>query len=350
MPVFWMLPKDESMPRASTLALAVGLAFMVVGEARGVDFGYIRVRGSASSSKEGYGAVTLVNPFRSEKEGSLPLWLLADRGDFLKPWLRAKHVAQLLPKAAELLLHKGEILKVGPDEDGNPSIYVGPPSRPISQADLKLVSVLPGDKERFEREPGERRNLSCLAIAHYWKYLLQDMLVLFVRYPYERDRKVLSQLNLAGTQAGLIFKRVLIEVGVLLQWEDQSEAKAGPDLIRGKMVEALQTMSREHWAQLTGLAFRVPADLRLPSEAGGPPDDPVERIAPSGRSRSGREDDGPPLVEGRRETFGRPGGFDADRADAGSSELSRVNLPETPPCGPEHGGQSIDLERGAGER
>jgi hypothetical protein len=251
---------------ALSLALAA-LASACAASAAASYFGFARIR--AASRTEPYGAVTF-RPFSAGRGAVIPLLVLVDHGDYSRPWLRAKHVAQLLPKAVELML-AGEIIKVGPDADGHPGLFVGPPERPISRADLQLVSVLPGDVLRFRRERSETRTLGQGEVARYWKLLLEDLVTVFVRFPLARDPALADRLNLARTRSGVLFKRVLVEVGVLLRYEDLSLEKASATQIKAKTLEVLDAMTQEQWAQLADLAFRIPAEL-----------DPIEAAASPG--------------------------------------------------------------------
>jgi hypothetical protein len=231
------------------------------------DFGFARVKDTDAG--ESYGTVSIL-PFSASREGAIPIFLLVDAGDYADPVLRAKHVSQLLPKVVELLFARGEALKVGPDLDGHPALFVGPHGKSITRTDLHVVSVLAGDLERFRREAGTDRRLDRTAVAHYWKLLLEDLLALFIRYPLSRDRKVVGQLHLGATRSGVILKKILIEVSILLRYENLTEESASPTQLKAKILEVLQAMTRDQWSQLVGLAFQVPEDLQLPADRGGP--------------------------------------------------------------------------------
>ena len=222
------------------------------------DFGFARVR---ATDGRFYGAVTF-RPFASRAGAVIPLLVLVDAGDHSQPWLRAKQVAQLLPKVVELVL-AGQALKVGADADGRPGLFVGPAGRPITRGDLEVISVLPGDVRRFRAERGEARRLSAGEVAAYWKLLLEDLVTVFVRFPLLRDAALADQLGLAATRSGVLFKRMLVEVGVLLRYEDLTLERASAAQVKAKTLEVLDALTPEQWAQLADLAFRVPAELKL---------------------------------------------------------------------------------------
>lgn len=236
------------------------LAF-AVSVASASDFGWARIRSAARG--EPYGAVTF-RPFSSGRGAIVPVFVLVEPGDYSRPWLRAKHVAQLLPKAVELMI-RGEALKVGADADGNPALFVGPAGKAVRGGDMLIVSVLPGDVQRFRRERGETRRLGANAIAHYWKLLLDDLVSVFVRFPLARDPKIADALHLGTTRSGVLLKRIVVEVGVLLRYEDLTIEKAGIAQVKAKTLEVLDAMPQEQWAQLADLAFRMPGEL----DAGG---------------------------------------------------------------------------------
>ena len=313
----------------SMVALWASLSLVTCRAANAAQFGYLKVKGGAATGHQPYGAVTLISPFSSESEGSIPLWLLVENGDFTTPWVRARYVARILPKVVELMLYQGEVLKVGPDEEGNPSIYVGPPSRPVSKSDLRIVSVLPGDRDRFERQKGVHRRLSCTAVAHYWKDLLCDMVNLFVRFPLSRDYHVLSRLKLSPTRVGAVFKRIMVEVSILLRYEDLTEQSATPEILRTKLAETLVGMTRDRWALLTRLAFAIPSDYPIRIEGDGCMDRPDRRRgnndSPDGEERRQSSIDRS-KAEGN-ESFGR-----SEETDESAGETKRTE-PESVDAG-----------------
>jgi hypothetical protein len=183
----------------------------------------------------------------------------------------------------------------------------------VIKTDLKVVSVLPADRDRFERERSENRKLSRTAVAHYWKALIEDSVEIFVRYPLSRDHRVLHRMKLTKTRSGAIYKRILVEVGILLKFDDITEDKATTEVLRAKLVETLQGLGRDRWSQLTRLAFSIPEDFPLPAG-----EDPA---APGPRSSS---DDAPPVIEGA-----------LPRQEAEVPALAKV---EDPPEAEGHGG------------
>lgn len=242
-----------------------------VARVAGADFSYAKIRTDATGAETYFGAVTLVSPFGDQPDAAIPIFLLADPGDFQTPWSRAQHVAEVLPKATELLLYRGEFIKVRPDPDGHPALVVGP-IQDGTGADLRIVSVLPGDVERFqieEKSRGSSRIITAEMVAEYWQTLLVEYVTLFIRYPMTREEDILTKLRLVRTREGSIFKRVLIEVGVLLKYDNIPESKVDSTLLRAKIGEVIRSMSQDQFAQLTGLAFRVPVEFEPSSSRGG---------------------------------------------------------------------------------
>jgi hypothetical protein len=237
--------------------LRVAVLLMLAAPAVAFEFGYARVKGSGGSE---YGSVTLL-PFAAARENAVPMFLLAEPGDFARPWLRAKAVSRVLPHVVELMVSRGDVLKVGVDLDGNPALFVGPADRPPSHADLQVVEVLPGDAARFAREKGESRKIERTLVAEYWRRMLDDFVTVFVRLPVARDAKLGERLNLGATRTGTILRRLFVEVQALLKFADLTLETATPAQVKAKLVEVLQAMTPEQWAQLTGLAFRIPADF-----------------------------------------------------------------------------------------
>lgn len=254
--------------------VAAALGALLATGALASDFGFARVRGAARG--ESYGAVTF-RPFSSSKGALIPLFVLVDAGDHSRPWLRAKQVAHLLPKAVELML-AGEVVKLGADADGRPGLFVGPAGRGITRSDLQVVSVLPRDVQRFRREKGETRHIGATDVAAYWQLLLEDLVTVFVRFPLKRDPSLADRLNLSATRSGVLLKRMMVEVGVLLRYEDLTLERATATQVKAKTLEVLNALTREQWAQLAELAFRVPAELDL--TAGAAPAPPAARPLP----------------------------------------------------------------------
>jgi len=269
-------------PSATTraLAFAAGLAVLAAG-ARASDFGVVRIRPSAG--REPYGAVTF-RPFASGHAAVVPVFVLAEAGDFARPWLRARRVAQALPRAVERML-AGQAVKVGRDLDGNPALYVGPPGPAGARDDLELVSVLPADAARFAREPGAPRGLTADGVARYWKLWLEDLVTVFVRFPLQRDPALAETLHLSATRSGTLLKRLIVEVGALLRYEDLTVERASVTQLKAKTLEVLDAMTPEQWGRLADLAFRVPEELDLAAL----PRDPV---APTPIARPDEEPDG----------------------------------------------------------
>jgi hypothetical protein len=245
------------------MAVAAWILGIAVGASSGSDFGWARIRAAARG--EPYGAVTF-RPFSSGRGAIMPLWILVEPGDFSKPWLRAKHVAQVLPKAVALMID-GEVVKVGADADGNPALFVGPAGRAANRGDLHVVSVLPGDVQRFRREKGETRRLGASSVAKYWKMLLEDLVSVFVRFPLNRAAKIADELHLAQTPSGVQLKKIILEVGVLLRYEDLTVEKAAVTQVKAKTLEVLDAMTQEQWARLADLAFRMPAEVEQEKDA-----------------------------------------------------------------------------------
>lgn len=232
------------------------------------DFSYARVRSGDCATGCPYGMVTITSPFKSEREGMVPVLLLVDPGDFAKPWLRAKAVAQLLPKAVEHILRDRHALKVARDEEGHPTIFVGPSDRPVRDTDLRIVSVLARDVDRFAAETGPpSRRVDAMLVAHYWRTLLEDLVNLFIAFPLTRDRTIANRLGLVRLDEGKILVKVLVEVTVLLQLEGKALDSATAVEVKAKLGQALASLSRDQWADLVRLAFRIPSDFAAPSAA-----------------------------------------------------------------------------------
>jgi hypothetical protein len=133
---------------------------------------------------------------------------------------------------------------------------------PVRDTDLRLVSVLLGDVERFASEsPPTGRKIDASLVARYWKALFEDEMSLFVAFPLTRDKKLVSRLNLAKTEGGKILRKILVEVAILLQLEGKSLDTASTAEIKAQMSSALSGLSRDQWAELVGLAFRIPRDF-----------------------------------------------------------------------------------------
>lgn len=251
--------------------LAALLMTATVAHVAGADFSYAKIRTGATGAEAYFGAVTLVSPFGDKPDAAIPIFLLVDPGDFQTPWSRAQHVAEVLPKATELLLYRGEFIKIRPDPDGNPALVVGP-IQDGTGADLRIVSVLPGDVERFQLEEkgrGSNRIVTAEMVAEYWQTLLVEYVTLFIRYPMTREEDILNKLRLVRTKEGSIFKRVLIEVGVLLKYDNIPENKIDSTLLRSKIGEVIRSMSQDQFAAMTGLAFRIPAEFEASGARGG---------------------------------------------------------------------------------
>lgn len=234
--------------------LAAALAF--VASASAADFGAVRVR--APAARGDCGAVVL-RPFPAAVHAVVPLFVLADAGDYARPWLRARRVARALPAVVARLV-AGQRVKVGADADGQPALFVGRAGPPAPE-DLEVVSVLPGDAARFAREPGAPARLTAADVARYWQQLLEDVVTVFFRFPLERDLALAERLHLDRTRSGLLFKRVMVEVGVLLRYEDVTLEAATAAQVQAKTREVLDAFTPEQWSTLAGLALHVPAEL-----------------------------------------------------------------------------------------
>lgn len=223
------------------------LALVLATGAPAADFGCARVR---AVDGRAYGAVTF-RPFEAGRRALIPLFVFVDSGDHRQPWLRARRVAEALPRAVERML-AGDELRIGTGSAGHPAVFVGP---------LEIAAVHPGDARRFRNETGELRPLSPRAIATYWKLLLDDLVTVFVRFPMERDMAVASRLHLAETRSGVLLKRMLVETEVLLRYEELSLAAATAQQVQAKTLEVLDALTPEQWSALANLAFRVPPEL-----------------------------------------------------------------------------------------
>jgi len=234
------------------------------------DFSYAQIQGDDSGPTP-YGAVTVVSPFGENPDAAIPMFVLVDSGDYSSPWIRARRIAEILPKVAELVLFRGESVKVDRDPEGRPALFVGP-TQESSGANMRIMSVLPGDVKRFQQEENKRnsgRVITDSLVAQYWQNLLVDFVTLFIRYPLTRQEKqIVGLLNLIDTEAGIIFKRMLIEIAVLLKYENVPPEKVTTEILRSKFGEVIRSMSREHWERLTSLAFRVPLEFS-PESPGG---------------------------------------------------------------------------------